>query len=120
MVLIWPLRTCSHSEGFCDTSIHDAHGDWVGGLSSVVLAGLADGREDFLGDPLAERQGLRCSGVDQEVIDLGLLEDDNILPQPLPVGTYDWKDWPLFSLKARENLLELLANALAVSGLGDT
>lgn len=54
MVLIWPLRTCSHSEGFCDTSIHDAHSDWVARLSSVVLAGLADGREDFLSEPRLE------------------------------------------------------------------
>lgn len=74
MVLIWPLRTCSHSEGFCDTSIHDAHGDWVGGLSSVVLAGLADGREDFLSDPLAEMLGLGSATLQEHGVDTRLIE----------------------------------------------
>nr|WP_236043149.1 MULTISPECIES: hypothetical protein [Pseudomonas] len=61
VVLLWPLRECSHSEGFCDIATHDAHGNRVTRLSSVVLAGLADGREDFLEDPLAE--GLSGLGV---------------------------------------------------------
>lgn len=38
-----------------------ADGDRVRGLLSVLLAGFADGRQDFLGDPLTER--LRGWGV---------------------------------------------------------
>lgn len=41
--------------------VHDAHGYQVLRLCRVILAGLADGREDFICDPLAEGLGLRCS-----------------------------------------------------------
>ena len=74
MVLLWPLRECSHSEGFCDIAIHDAHGNRVVRLSSVVLAGFADGREDFLGDPLTERLRGWSMSTQEHIVDLTLGE----------------------------------------------